>query len=1591
MSTSSRNHTTRSSGRSSTARGERVQDVTSMPPVQDLKLLEPCAATASMFLYAQGTSIVCCHHDTLAIERRFTAHSHDIQLLAVDNQSETGGGRLVVSYDASQTAIVWDLMTGDEIARFTSFQMLTVAAWMSNGNVAFGNTQGNIILFEPTTSQHISSRTFDQIAVTALAPSADCRTFAIGFQNGSLLIATLQPRFIVLHNLTTSRAPSPIVTLAWHASSTRQKSDMLAVQTHDGDLRVWSVAKSYNTDDPAKVVRTLGRKEESAGPNWMGWSKNGRIIQFSDLETLSWDVRTKHVTCDSIPTLEHVRGMAVYGPGATLFTVGRAGTVQQFDLNSPSIIVANVQHPTSLLPPSPPNSIEEPGTTTPARSIPAVLTSESESSSVPFEVGVSESEEDGVPPFAHFPRRPHLEASVGEASRGSASPVSGQRDMPSFAISSAGSRTPGIPSGSVRSRDMTENTHISAGSSLRSSAIGCKDLDSQCLGYTMPSTSAASMAPSHCRRGPSRLRHQVPRSPDDNTVVVNDLLMFTRTRLSDLSYQNPMNMNANKPCLTNDDLREQMLSTIFGWHQPIEDLVRDEIARHPARSTSRILLSKWLGDMEADFMVGSSDNMTSSDWMILALSGISGQQPQQKLVRAYVQRLLETGDIHVAVTMMLGMGDQHDAIEIYVSHKRYMEALILACLVFPGVWERQAAIIRRWGEWAVQNGQQSLAIRCFACTNQESTEPWRSPSAVQLNFQRTISDSSNMPDVLSPPLSPPRAQRGPQRRIAKTSALKLITSFDDKTQDCKFYLPGGDGQTPIAAGVTPIAESAISPAGNEATTAFLFPSSRSRFNTPTSARPSGTSYSRGRLPSIGETLPDLNRDALEATEKAGQASKQNRVGGHSCTSSADQGNLAAGISFQRAATASPMTKRNDVQTRMQETRPNQRNGSRDRIPRGVDLQISTLEQRSLADKASPEPSGASSSSTRYHWPSRRVGSGSVAGSMASTSSADRNMQASQKQCEEYIHGVEAAHSTYSREPSRGRNGGGRETTMSREASEERGRSSTRECGRFKRSPTSPLPMSPEDLANLSTPQYVNIGEPMDAWESSAQNVQPGDRASSRCGQRRSPDGQSSHPLALDVRGRSIGREEVHCHQQRRSPSAASPPSAYSALHYHGSEDEEAKVEQRSFGANDHRSGSCGIGGAVDSSFGIQRQRSESRGREAAEALDTLPPMNQDHHRHHVRATSTDHAGDLRQMKDRQRRREQAARDLEERRKSLAMRSQVPAIPHPNECQNPATRVGIEMQDPKRRADLPPRCATEPPRGMNGRKGPALGLPATPMVMKLMMGFGNSTKVGMEAPEESPISPYGGQAETLSHNSPNEEGAAGELMLLPSTVYQPPPRKLGIARSMSAPVPDEPHRVRYGRKASTSDDAMKQPRRGQFQDVPPSPPSPPAPATPPRLQELAHLLVPPPPPVAPLPQIQRRRPGNALQSGMIEVVMDANGNAPVAAAPNDGLVPVLATPTPPRGRNRGRSVGEGSFAGQVPRAGHHTRSASHHMRSASWSRKDPGSSIDAAYHQRTLRSPDAGAPRPVFYPDVFRSPIEHAGKHLPTGLDRGEMI
>ncbi|KAG9238747.1 hypothetical protein BJ875DRAFT_367229 [Amylocarpus encephaloides] len=1475
-----------SSGHSSRGKLATLAEVSRSMPAQVTRDFEPCAATASMFLYAQGNSVVCCHHDTLTIERRFSRHSEEISLLAVDTVSDRGAGRLVVSYDAGQTAIVWDCMTGDEVARFVSYEPLTVAAWMRNGNVAFGNSQGNVILFEPSTSEHISARTLDQIPITALAPASDCRAYAIGFSNGSLLIATLQPRFTIIHNLSTARGPSPIVTLAWHASSSKSKTDMLASQTSDGDLRVWSVGKGTSSGETAKVVRVLKRSENlQVGPNWLAWSKSGRIIQYSESETSSWDVRTKNVTYESVPTLPNVKGLACYGPGASLFTLGPNNTAQQFDVNLPAALVANVQHPANLLPPSPPVSIEEQKKQN-ATPPPALA----DLSSMPINIDISESDEDHMSPLARIAReidQMELEREEEPDRLGNLSPVSSRSRASTTSRSSAGSRAPRSyqrqPAPAPKPRAPSSYagrsevaTTMSMGSSIHTREPSVASRDS----FSMGSVTSSRVSRSS-RRGGSRLRQEIINSPEDQTV--RDLFRFTAARLSDIPYSHPQILDNSR--LTVDDLRQQMLSTIFGWNGEADTLIQDEIQRYPAGSPQRLLLAKWLGDVDTDILATNTEAMTSSDWMFLALSGIGGTPSQAKIARAYVQRLLEKGDVHTAATILISMGDQNDAIEIYVSHNRHMEALLLTCLVFPADWSRQAELVKKWGAWAVQHGQQQLAIRCFSCTEAESTEPWFSPSAAALTFASQVHQS--IPELLSPPLSPPGPSRGPQRGIAKMSSLKLITSFGDKAGKAKFFGLGDDDRTPVGGGVTPIAESALSPQGD--TTAFLRPSHRSVLNTPASARtatPGG--FARQRLASIGEMPSDvvIPRRHLEPIlpTPADSGSDRDRNGelaqarkanlSHPNNAPLNTLKSATYDPIGRAATASPMTERPKYKLQplpspspeafsRKHSENRTRNGSRDRKPEGLQLHWPPMESVITGDyMTSPDPSVASS---RITTASRSV-AGSVASSARSPVMSERSYRSAAaspvvtgRSIDPYINSLDAAqyhaNKSRARQESRDRHGRARSTSRkpkAREPSQDRMRND-RYIKPAKRSPTSPVPMSPEDLIDLSSGKDVPFSPTESTTttatahsrrprESSRSRAKPTrnpsktrrsspdrtpSRATSRArntSRRPSPEGRLIM-IETSGRGRSQGREG----SAARSPSSPLPMSPQAKFYQDEDEEDLRRAQEDKMRFRETRSRARSSSRMRDRSTARQesperRRRDGSSSRRPAERdasrmrKETSPPNAErrpsvSHARSmsqasHARSVSGRDGPDLAsQVKDaRTLKKEQAARELEERRKSLALRPMAPPIVHPEDIAatlSPTTYRGASEASPDlhrqspamKQSQLPPRSQTTSPSRQHRDSSASsvqVGLPATPKAMRHPKydpdgDIPNVPQIPEKYETSGSGSPPGSNWGSLNAMT---AGAYETLGPLPKTTYAAAPRRVP-ARCASAPIPEEP--------------------------------------------------------------------------------------------------------------------------------------------------------------------------------------------------------
>ncbi|KAL5114670.1 hypothetical protein ACEQ8H_007464 [Pleosporales sp. CAS-2024a] len=1504
----------------------------SATPGTDEFAFDPVSATASFLLVAQRNEILCLHHDTLAAERRFTRHREDISWIHADTVSERGRGRLVASYDAGSTAIVWDLFTGDEVARFASYEHIRVAAWMRNGNVAFGNAQGNIILFEPSTSEHLSARTiFDPI--TALAPAADCRTFAIGYLNGSILIATLQPSFTILHTLTTPRAPSPISGLAWHGSSSKQKSEMLAAQTADGDLRVWSVPKVPHGGDVPCVIRVLNQKEQrEPGPSWFAWSKNGRIVQFTEGQTCAWDVRTKRVSYESVPTIEGIAAICNYGPTATLFTIGRNFSIQQYDMNpnnGPATMVANVQHAPANTPPSPPNSLDEqqktlkesdePATARPLKTAPRMLVD-------------SESENEGVvmsPLQKIAQEREQLE----EERRDRLGPLS-----PVSSRGSQSSRSSGGSGHAPRYRyDKPSWSSTKSSKSGNSGTVFSSGTSSLAPTSTRESVSIRSFSSAASSRyDKSALRKEVLRTspPEFKQTHDMDLFPFTKARLSDVPFR-PTQLGSER---TPDDLRMNMLKVVFGWDNDIDELIRDELARHPPESAAAVLLSKWLGDIGADLMASmvGSESMTSTDWMLLALSNM-GQGSQKKVGEAFVQRLLEKGDIHPAVAIFLGLGEHNDAIEVYVSRKYYMEATLLTCLLFPTDWQRQSFLVRKWGEFSVSHGQAELAVRCFSCMGLETTEPWFSPRAQDAVFsaQKQVLLGSQ----LSPPLSPPSV--GSSSRVAaRMASLKLVTDFTHGPQPQRIRREDGD-RTPMNAGVTPIAESALSPSG---AAQQPWRTARDTSREPSSARTATPgAYRRKRLPSRSDTARSTtnneNLASLAIPDRGQRGESRSR------TAIDNIGREAETLPFStRRATTAPEessefvlsaatyapTKASDnlpspavgvFETLLSQKRSESHGGSRSRKPQDLHLNMHELVVEQAPETGQSQKLSAPLTSTSVK-------------------------SAKVRSIDQYISSLDEANNyTRSRtaEPPEERPASrtARARSRPRDGSQSRGRSGVRYIRPAKRSPSSPVSMSPEDAgvygaakADADLDAYdderfykMSVASPM-ATESVASTGTARSRArrgasktrsSSKLATRRaeSPDrpigGRSRHVSRTssrrrptDDRGRSVNRGD-------NSP--ASPRSMHREEHEANAGGTEP-VRPRNQSTS--RRPAAGARREPSTEPHAPRDRSVSCKPPALPEASRTTRAN-------VREVSPDssmlsgHSGASRMKPPpTMSRRELAAKELADRRLSLARRPSAPLIPDPGELsfrpvfseQSKTDELlsSAMYRDPIQRsqtADPEIISKYSPSNRMTGATSTTsvpIGLPANPRAMR-------HPRYMSAEPDQSDIPAVPSIPTNLQHNHVAHDESKDDLgPLLPATTFGQP--TVPPSRAASAP----PHELYQNHGNGSYPFPSRRPSIGnhrghQRQNTSPdilpatnykriSPPPITASiaetihendvvvinvdeiSAPPILSQLQHLATPPPPPPPPLSL--GGGPGNL---GMINIAMDESpAGKPMAVSP-----------------------------------------------------------------------------------------------------------
>ena len=1171
-----------------------------------------------------------------------------------------------------------------------------------------------------------------------------------------------------------------------------------------------------------------------------------------------------------IPTLDAVHGLAIHGPTATLFTLGRDHTVQQFDLNPPAL-VANKHHPPPIPPPSPPVSVESRKNqgVEAAPNVAAVITASTPATTVaikaPVTIGVShasESEEEALSPLQKIANEMDMieqrrQSRVGTRSRTSSSASLSQ--APSVSSKSSAASRKHRSHRSVSSKvTSNEGTTFSYGSSIRS------PVGSASTGTWVSSSSVTSSR--SLPRG-SRLKQEVLRSPDD----MPDLFPHIRARLDDVPYLNPHHQDKSQ--LTPADLRRQMLSVVFGWEDDIDSLIQDQLQRHPANSASAVLLSKWLGDVDPEIMASmvGSETMTSSDWMLLALSGFGGQASTKKVGQAYVQRLLEKRDVHAAATILLGLGDQNDAVEIYVSHMLYMEAILLTSLIFRNDWQRLSSLVRRWGENAVQHSQQHLAIRCFSCTGCETSAVLTSPRAY---------DSSNVAQpfqysLLSPPLSPPSTRNS--RITAKNSALKLITDFKSTASSqsldlsSKLLSAGSEDRTPMnGAGVTPIADSAISPGMTSP-----HPSAFTRGRNPESARtatPGGVS--RRRLPSIGEhafdDTPRANAkpNPLPTPVDSGSDTGKEKMDGQpaagpgptlSPTKYKPDGEARSPMS-QVSSAVLPSPAQNAFTLLKADART--RNGSRDRKPDGLQIQWPPMESIITGDYMSPASAkprdrlslhSRSNTEPSLYTPASQ-GLASSLGTGNSLNSGRSPLQTG-RSIDNYISSLDEAnfHAKKARGESRrrqesrdGRSRRGSDADhkargrsqsrhgKAREASEDRGRAGVRYIKPAKRSPSSPVPMSPDDfpyqaVSGRDDESYYAVSSPNEEIKrSKGSRVRGSSQAhtrtesvGSRSRRRRSPDRQNGsransrpairgasrttsrqHSPASAVdrprRGRSSTRPDGPL---SRSPSSPLPMSPQAKLYQDEDEEELRAVEedrqrfrsrQRSTSRRPHEGGTSAMRHASPDRRHLpprsrSRQPREANRSNRKDSRDPSPATRLQTARTKMK-DNADSSGD---QSERALKKEMAARELEERRKSLARRPSAPAIPSPGEISaglssvssrppdyfdSPTTDRSPVLERPER---VPPRSKTTSPDGSQV----SMGLPATPRAMR----HPRYMTTDMDEIPAIPEIPNNLSGLTQAQAVTSVEGTE-ELAPLPNTVYAAASRP--TRRSSSAPILEE---------------------------------------------------------------------------------------------------------------------------------------------------------------------------------------------------------
>ena len=276
------------------------------------------------------------------------------------------------------------------------------------------------------------------------------------------------------------------------------------------------------------------------------------VLTCLNRDTRLWDVRTKSIKYDDVPTVENIIALAAYGPSGALFSITQDYRIQQYDLSASDDphLVTNSGHLA--------NHIFGRG----GRAM------SSGTAETPSDASGSDADVSVMSPFQKIAASDIHQFDDEERDQlGPLSPASSK----SSSVLSYGSRRNRVH----QTRHETPGSDVTIFSGGGTSRTSHRGQASRTSSATGPTRSSA-------------LRQEILQSPVEARVMKeDDLFPKTRARLSQIGLKVPQH---SQYAMTIQGLQMELLSVVFDWHESAAELIRVERKYHtftcPMRSLS---------------------------------------------------------------------------------------------------------------------------------------------------------------------------------------------------------------------------------------------------------------------------------------------------------------------------------------------------------------------------------------------------------------------------------------------------------------------------------------------------------------------------------------------------------------------------------------------------------------------------------------------------------------------------------------------------------------------------------------------------------------------------------------------------------------------------------------------------------------------------------------------------------------------------------------------------------------------------------------------------------------------------------------------